>query len=120
MSITKELIDDFLSKDTKVSDYRTALTYLKRSGFLDLIRRLGHPNVIDNGSNLNAMAHEGSWSNGFQTALNQLEFFEKFYANQIIESPIINPTFGGAAIAKKEGYLSEKEIEKVTNKGDKK
>lgn len=117
----KDLIEEFLSIDTKVSDYRTAVLLLRRSGFIDLVRRLGHPNVISNGSDLNAMAHEGSWSNGFQTGINQLEFFEKFYANKGSEgSAIINPTFGGAGIAKKEGYLSDKEIEKVQNKGDKK
>lgn len=113
MQIVKELIDEFLSKDVNVSDYRTAVNLLKRCGFLNLVRRLGLPSVIDNGSNLKAMAHEGSWSNGFQTGINNLEFFEKFYANRDKVNPVVSPTFGGTKIALREGYLSKDEVEKI-------
>ena len=116
MSITREIIDEFLSNDNKVSDFRTGIMLLKRSGFLDLVRRLGHPNVINNGSDIYAMAHEGSWSNGFQTGINQIEFFEKLYVLNQTENPVINPTFGGETIAKREGYLSQKELDKVKGK----
>ena len=121
MNIVGKQIKEFMSKDTNVSDVRQAVLLLRRSGFLGLVRKLGFPSVINNGSDLNAMAHEGSWSNGFQTGLNQLENFEDLFVMKEIEGQhLTTPTFGGAAIAKREGYLSPQEIEKITDKGKKK
>lgn len=109
----KKLIENFLSKDTNVSDYREAMRILKRIGFLEILRRGGFPSVIDNGSNIASMAHEGSWSNGYQTALNQIEYVEEYYANKSDpNAPRITPTFGAATIAKREGYMNEEELKK--------
>lgn len=118
MNIRNKLLEDFFKIDRNVSDYRQALGLLRRSGFLDMVRRFGFPNVINSGSDLNAMAHEGSWSNGFQTGVNNIEFFEELYANKPNPAAArISPTFGGGEIAKKENYLSEEEIQKLRNKG---
>jgi len=107
----KKLIEQFLSRDTSVSDYREGVRLLKRSGFLEVLRRGGYPSIINNGSDLNAMAHEGSWSNGYQTAVNQLEYLEELYANKVNpNAPRVTPTFGGEKIAEREGYLTKEEL----------
>jgi hypothetical protein len=109
----KNLVENYLSKDVNVSDYRQALQLLRRTGLLDILRRGGFPNITENGANLAAMAHEGSWSNGYQTAVNQLEYLEEFYANKTDPNAArVTPTFGAAKIAKSEGYLTEDELKK--------
>lgn len=114
MNPIRKKIDEFLSKDIKVSQYRQGLELIKASGVLEVIKMLGVPSVINGGSDLNAMAHEGSWSNGYNSSLNQLEFFIDFHDKPDGGAKAsINPTFGGAAIAKREGYLSEEELKKV-------
>lgn len=113
----KKLVEAFLSRDINVSKYREALRLLRECGLLEIVRRGGFPSVINNGSDLNAMAHEGSWSNGFQTAVNQLEYLEEYYANKVNpDGAKLVPTFGGAEIAEREGYLTKAELEKL-NKG---
>lgn len=109
----KDLVEKFLSVDTNVTTYREALRLLKRCGFFDMLRRGGYPSVTENGSNIAAMAHEGSWSNGYQTAMSQVEHFEELYANKPDQSaPRVNPDFGGKKLAVREGYLTEEEIKK--------
>jgi len=113
------LVQKFLSKESNVAKYRQALALLRECGALEIIRRGGYPSVINNGSDLNAMAHEGSWANGFQTGINQLEYLEEYYANKADpQQARLTPTFGASEIARKEGYLSIEEITKL-NKGKK-
>lgn len=120
MSILQTEIKKFFTNEQKVADYRQAVHLLTRSGFLDLVRKFGFPSIIEQGKDLNAMAHEGSWSNGFQTAIHHVEHMEMLYANKPEqEKARLSPTFGGAAIAKKEGYLTSDELQKFI-KGDKK
>ena|SRR5688572_4730834 len=114
----KQLVEKFLSKESNVADYREAVRLLRKCGLLDILRRGGFPSVINNGSDLNAMAHEGSWSNGYQTGINQLEHLEEFYANKNDTDKARRlPTFGGSAIATREGYLTKDEVKTL---GDKK
>lgn len=113
-----DLVSEFLKKESNVADLRQIVFLLKRSGLLEVIRKMGYPRVVSNGSDLNAMAHEGSWSNGFQTALNQIEYFEKYYTNKPdLSAATVKPSFGGKEVALKNQYLSDEDLKKLKEKG---
>lgn len=107
-----KIINEFKEQGEKVSQYRQGLELLKKSGFIDLLRKFGYPNVIDSGNNPHAMATEAAVSHGYQKAVSHLEFFMEMYLLKA-ENKDVKPTFGAEKIVLAEKYLTKEEIEKL-------
>ena len=76
MSITRLKLENFFKDDERVVKLRQAVRLLNEARVFDLLREMGVPAVVGHGENTQAMAHQGSWSNGFNTCLNEIEHFE--------------------------------------------
>lgn len=109
----RKIIDEFLEQGTKVAKYRQALQLLKESGFLDLLRKFGYPDIIDSGNNPNAMATQAARSHGFQNAVTHFEFFMELYALKKESDKTVTPTFGAEKSLLKDNLMTQDEIDKI-------
>lgn len=107
----KKDIENFLKNEERVANYRLGLSQLKKSGIFELLRILGLPAVVGDGSNTAAQAHQGSWSNGFHTALHVLEDFIELHDKNDPGTIRLTPDYGGTQAALKAGYLTKKDLE---------
>jgi len=109
--IKKDIVE-FLKNEERVSDYRLGLRQLQKSGVFQLLQILGLPAVVGDGSNREAMAHQGSWSNGFHTALHVLQDFIELHDKDDPGSIQLTPDYGGTRAALNAGLLTPKDLEK--------
>lgn len=107
------IIDDFLNREDKIKKYKEGVQLLKESGFIELLRKFGYPDMIDQGNNPHAMAAQAARSHGFQNAVSHLEYFLELYAFNNKKSEVVNPTFGAEDIVLKEKYMSKEDINKL-------
>lgn len=104
-------INKWFKQSSNVTDYREGLRLLERSGLFHLLRRAGIPTVVRDGSDAQAMAHQASWSNGYQTCLEHLQYLEIYFGPQeAVKFP--SPDFMGIADAIAKGDLKEGDLTK--------
>lgn len=105
---------NWLKNTELVGLYREGIENLRRSGIFNLLRRMGVPNRVALGSDVNVMASEASFISGFHTSLEYLQYFEeRFRHTEEITKDTLNPTFNGDADAIRAGYLTKKDLEKL-------
>jgi len=109
----RKIIDDFKSQGDKVAKYRQGLELLKQAGFLDLLRKFGYPDIIDNGNNANAMVVQAARSHGFQNAVSHLEFFMEMYLLEDEKDKQVVPSFGADKLLLKEKLMTQDELSKI-------
>lgn len=110
MTIIDDQISKWLGNEANVANYRKGIELLEDSGLLNLLQRMGIPNFVHGGSDVNAMAAQAAYSSGFQTALENLKFFEKKY-REIVAVKNEVPDFGGALAAFERGDLRKEELD---------
>lgn len=112
MNIIREELDEWFKSEERIADYVKAVELLERSGVLKMLMRLGIPNLIAHGSDLNVMASQASWSNGYQTCLEQLKYFVRMFQPKE-ESAVRGmgePDFGGIQRALKQGDIRKEDL----------
>lgn len=110
---TKRKLKEFFKNEEKIAALRSGLNELHRSGVFNLLRELGVPAVVGNGSDVNAMAHQGSFSCGFNTCIYELENFEILHDVEVIEGKEkLSMDFGGTKKALKDGLLRPEDLKK--------
>lgn len=93
---------------SKIESY----TYeLKLLGFYDFFQKRGRPYIGANESDAQALATQAARSAGYLDALEDIfNFKERFAPTSTAKIPV-DPDYGGNAMAKKLGYLDDKDIE---------
>lgn len=112
MSKLKEYLARWYRSEAAVGKYGQALLALEDTGALNLLRRMGVPTLINNGSDVNATAAQAAWSNGYQTCLDHIETFVTIcesYNKKPSDQTSIVPDFGGLREAVSKGDLTAKE-----------
>ena len=112
--IRRERVEEFLKDPEKMEMYRDALALLQHSGMIDLLTWMGMPKVIAAGSDVQMMATQAAWSNGWQSAVENLVTFESTY-RKLVEKPepAPEPTYGSKDEAVLRGLMSAEELKKV-------
>ena len=109
----KKEIANWLNNQEAVALYRQGMSLIEKSGILSVLFRLGIPNLIHLGADANIMASQASWSNGYQTALEQLRYFEELFKGDAKHAvTAIEPDFGGLAEAVRRGDMTSEEAKK--------
>lgn len=111
--MSKEL--ELLKQDSRaVSALRTAIDEMNRYGIFNFLRSVGRPRVVNEGKDVNANAHQGSWSVGYNDALEDILHLEERY---LARAEVKNlPAMFGAA-SKLRGEFTEEELLKLNLKG---
>lgn len=114
MDMNGKEIRKFLKNEKAVADYRAGMDLLERSGILELLGQLTIPSMIGHGSDVQIMAAQAAWSNGCQTSLRWLKYFEEVFKHELDkEDPkSIAPDFGGDTQAIQRGHLTAEEVAK--------
>ncbi len=112
MSIFDKRVATFLKNEERVALYNEGIEKLRQSGVLDLMVRIGIPNFVKGGSDLNAMAAQAAFSSGYQTCLEHLtDFVDKFSeVLDIKKFDKLAADFGGDAAAVSSGLLTKDDI----------
>ena len=111
--MSKEL--ELLRQDGRaVAALRTAIDEMNRYGVFNFLRSVGRPRVINEGKDPNASAHQGSWSAGYNDALEDIiNLEEKFLARADVKGL---PAMFGAA-SKLRGEFTQEELLKLNLTG---
>jgi hypothetical protein len=112
MNIIREELDEWFKSEERIADYLKGVELLERSGALKLLMRLGIPNLIAHGSDLNIMASQASWSNGYQTCLEQLKYFIRMFQpkDEGVQRAMGEPDFGGIQRALRQGDIRKEDL----------
>lgn len=106
VQLLDEKIERWLKNEHAVALYREGIEKLQDSGIIDLLARMGIPGRHFNGD---AAGLDGQWANGFQSALVQLEHFERLFRKPE-QRPLEAPDFGGTEDAIKRGDLRREDL----------
>lgn len=112
--MSRDRVADFLKNEEQVALYREGLSLLKQSGVLDLLVWMGMPKIIAAGSDINIQASQASWSNGWQSAVENILHLEELYRSKL-DSEDLNapePTYTSMEDLIRKGLKAE-EINKV-------
>lgn len=106
----EQQIAEWLKNTAKVAEYRQGLALLESSGVLMLLQRMGIPNFIGMGSDVQVMAAQAAHSSGQQTMLENIRYFEEKYTERVMLKTDV-PDFGGLAAAIKRGDLRKEDLD---------
>lgn len=83
---------------------------LKLLGFYEFFQKRGRPYIGSNESDAQALATQAARSAGYLDALEDIFNFKERFAPTQTAIPV-DPDYGGTNLAKKAGYLDDKDIE---------
>lgn len=112
ISVAQSAIDNWFKNEANVSKFAEGMSLVIASGVFPLLQRLGIPNVPAQGSNVQMMAHQASWSNGYQTSLEHLRYFMEIFMPAEKETSLGTPDFGGMLDALARGDLRKEDLDK--------
>lgn len=110
MTLLTERLKAWFEDEGSVANYREAIHLLQLSGVFDILRRVGIPVVFDNGENRDVMAGQAHFSAGYQTAIDQLQYFEQMFAVSQQGATMAPPDFGAESEALRRGHLRPEDL----------
>ena len=108
-------LKEWFDNEQNIGRYKEGIALLEASGIFPLLQRNGIPALHYLGSDKNVMASQASWSNGYQSALENLrDFITQFEPQDTnkMQEAVGSPDFGGDALALQRGDLTKDEVKK--------
>lgn len=108
----EEIIKNWFKFDQNVGDLRVSIDRLSKSKVFDILRRVGVPRILKDGSDVNVMATQAAYSAGYQRAVNDMEFFEQTFNPefQTQAAKALTPDFGGKEAALASGAITKEDL----------
>lgn len=109
-SIAEVELDKFKNSQEGLSLYLDAKGKLIRSGIINLLRIFARPFTRDGGANPYTAAYMAAFTEGYNTALDDIIYFEELYLKEKLGRKSVPANFGALRIAMAKGDLTEKDL----------
>lgn len=97
-------VDDFLKNQSAVALYREGIELLERSGLFNVLSRMGLPQIIEGGRDVNVQATQAAYSNGWHKALLHVRELEEMYRVSG-DTSTVTPDYGAEQFLKERKFI---------------
>lgn len=92
------------------TSYTQGIALLRKSGIFEILRTLARPFAIEKGANPNQSAYMAAFVEGYNTAIDDVKYFEEMYLNDLSTVKGIEANFGAVKIALDKGFITKEDI----------